>query len=191
MTNPTVYIAGPDLFFRETWPAHVARVESLCAPLGLTPIFPVPADPITGPGVTEDSDPSNASTIYRSCLEALSRADMVLANLTPFRGHEPDSGTVFETAMAVSQGKLVVAYTNSPDPRRVMPPYSVAPDGAWLDDHGAVIERFGLPLNIMPACGVNDLITIDDAQDPLVAALHQLKWCWARSRLDAVPGHSG
>ena len=191
MTNPTVYIAGPDLFFRETWPAHVARVESLCAPLGLTPIFPVPAAPITGPGVTKDGDRHRALAVYQSCLDTLSGADMVIANFTPFRGDEPDSGTVFEAATAVAQGKIVVAYTNRPGPERVMPPYSVAPDGAWLDDHGAVIERFGLPLNLMPACGVNDLITIDDAPDPLVAALHQLKWCWARSRLDAAPGHSG
>ena len=70
MSHPTVYIAGPDLFFRETWPAHVARVESLCAPLGLTPIFPVPAAPITGPGVTKDGDRHRALAVAEAALIA-------------------------------------------------------------------------------------------------------------------------
>ena len=178
MTNPTVYIAGPDMFFRDTWPAHVARVESLCAPLGLTPVFPVPASPITGAGVTEDGSPAAARAIYQACFKALSEADMMLANFTPFRGDEPDSGTVFEAATAMAQGKIVVAYTRRPDPGKAMPPYIIHPDGAWLDDRGAVIERFGLPLNIMPACGVSDIITVQDAPDPLAVALRQLKAYW-------------
>ena len=186
MTNPTVYIAGPDMFFRDTWPAHVARVESLCVSLGLTPIFPVSASPITGAGVTEDGDPAAARAIYCACLKALTEADMMLANFTPFRGDEPDSGTVFEAATAMAQGKIVVAYIYSPYPgktwstvlKKAWPSYRIASDGAWLDDQGAVIERFGLPLNIMPACGVGDLITVQDAPDPLTVALRQLKAYW-------------
>ena len=36
--------------------------------------------------------------IYRANVAMIQRADLVMANLNPFRGAEPDSGTAFEVA---------------------------------------------------------------------------------------------
>lgn len=173
---PTVYIAGPDLFFRDTWPAHCARVLALCEPLGLTPIFPVPPVPITGPGVTSEAEPAAARPIYESCIRAIQESDAVLANFGWFRGTEPDSGTVWEAATAKALGKIVVAYIDhrvgGPEPGVS---YRTARDGAWIGSNKAVIERFGLPMNLMPACGVDRLVTEAEADDPLAEGLRYLR----------------
>ena len=173
---PTIYIAGPDLFFRDTWPAHCARVTALCEPLGLTPIFPVPATPITGPGITSEAEPTAARPIYESCLQTLRECDAVLANLTPFRGQEPDAGTVWEAATAKALGKPVVAYVDlRSGGREPCESYRIAPDGAWVAMNGAVLERFGLPVNVMPACGADRLVTEAYADDPLAEGLRQVR----------------
>lgn len=172
---PTIYIAGPDLFFRDTWPAHCARVTALCEPLGLTPIFPVPATPITGPGITSEAEPTAARPIYESCLQTLRECDAVLANLTPFRGQEPDAGTVWEAATAKALGKIVVAYVDlrsgGVEPGES---YRIASDGAWVGMNRAILERFGLPVNLMLACGVDLLLTEADDLDPLAYAIRSL-----------------
>lgn len=172
----SIYIAGPDLFFRDTWTAHCARVAALCKPLGLTPVFPVPPVPITGPGVTSDADPAAARPIYESCLRAIRESDAVLANLTPFRGWEPDAGTVWEAATAKAIGKTVVAYIlNRKGGAGYTPPHRPAPDGAWVDKTGAAIERFGFPINVMSACGVDLLVTTTGTLDPLAEGLRHLR----------------
>lgn len=77
--------------------------------------MPIPADKslnrpgvsgITVPGKTKDAD-----LVFESCLDMIRSCDAVVANITPFRWDEPDSGTVFEIATAYAMGKPVVAYT--------------------------------------------------------------------------------
>lgn len=171
----TVYIAGPDLFARDTWPAYVARIRALCATLKLEPVFPVPPEPLTGPGITTDAQPTDAIPIYRACMDQVRGADALLANLSPFRGSDPDSGTVWEAATAKALGKIVVGFTTIILPYCIKMPYSIAPDGAWLDSRGSIIERFGLPINLMPAIGVDRLITTADFADPLTEGLRCVK----------------
>jgi nucleoside 2-deoxyribosyltransferase len=49
-----------------------------------------------------------AKHIFTSNVAKLSEADGVIANFAPFRGHEPDSGTVFEVGFAIARGIPVV-----------------------------------------------------------------------------------
>ncbi len=104
-----VYLAGPDLFLPD-WPERAAQATALCAEHGLEAVLPVPATMLIGPGVTEPSDAEAANKVFQSCLEAVRNADGVIANLTPFRGSEPDSGTVTECALAYAWGKPVIGY---------------------------------------------------------------------------------
>ena len=106
--KPLIYIAGPDLFLLD-WPERAAQAMALCAEHGLEAILPVPATVLTGPGVTETFDAEAASRVFQSCREAVRKADGVIANLTPFRGSEPDSGTVTECAMAYAWGNPLSA----------------------------------------------------------------------------------
>jgi nucleoside 2-deoxyribosyltransferase len=83
----------------------------------------------------------------------------VLANLNPFRGCEPDSGTCVEVGFALALGKPVTGYlegTESTVERvgRVQGGVDVGADGRPRDHEGLLIEDFGLPLNLMLAVPV-------------------------------------
>ena len=77
----------------------------------------------------------------------------MVADITPFRGDEPDAGTVFEIATAYALGKPVVAYTR--DTRltyeRHLHNGSQTECGALLCRSGFLVEQFGLPCNVMVA----------------------------------------
>ncbi|WP_240204909.1 nucleoside 2-deoxyribosyltransferase [Variovorax sp. PDNC026] len=103
-SRPRVYLAGPDVFRRDAaW--HFATLAALCDGLGLQAIAPsdglVPMD---------TPEPEIAQRIYEVNMGLLQQAEGVIANLVPFRGIEPDSGTVFEVGVAVARGVPVVAY---------------------------------------------------------------------------------
>ncbi len=158
MADHRIYIAGPDLFLMD-WPQRAARVQALCANYGLTAILPVPATTLTGPGVTEPSDAAVAAAVFQSCLDAVRKADGVIANLAPFRGDEPDSGTVTECALAYAWGKPVIGYANSP----VMP-VSQGADGRMLTEDGGWVEQFGLTHNLMLHGVCQEIVTgLEDA----------------------------
>jgi len=55
-------------------------------------------------------DITSARAIYDANIAKLQTADSVVANLAPFRGEEPDSGTVFEVGVAAARGVPVVGY---------------------------------------------------------------------------------
>ena len=143
--KPLIYIAGPDLFLPD-WPERAARATALCAEYGLIAILPVPAIPLTGPGVTELSNAEGAGKVFQACREAVRKADGVIANLSPFRGSEPDSGTVVECAMSHVLGIPVIGYASGKG--SIIPIDSdssgrlLAPDGGW-------VEQFGLSHNVM------------------------------------------
>jgi nucleoside 2-deoxyribosyltransferase len=74
----------------------------------------------------------------------------VLANLNPFRGAEPDSGTCVEIGYALALGKPVIGYADTLMPMRDrLPEVEVAGDGRCRDAAGWVVEDFGLALNLM------------------------------------------
>lgn len=78
-----------------------------------------------------------------------------MANLNPFRGAEPDSGTVFEVGYAIALGKPVWGYLDDARPIALRTAHTAHPDGRLLDEHGQQVEDFGLPLNLMLACSIH------------------------------------
>jgi nucleoside 2-deoxyribosyltransferase len=136
-----VYFAGPDVFSR-SYGAFKKMVAADCAELGLEPLFP--GDEVTG------IDPA---AIFRDNLALIDRADAVVANLNPFRGAEPDSGTVFELGYAYARGKRLFGYvevaeTNVDRLERIDGPITRYGSDV-LDRQGNKIESFGLPMNLM------------------------------------------
>jgi nucleoside 2-deoxyribosyltransferase len=136
-----VYFAGPDVFSR-SYGAFKKMVEADCAELGLEPLFP--GDDVTG------TDPA---AIFRDNLALIDRADAVVANLNPFRGAEPDSGTVFELGYAYARGKRLFGYveieeTNVDRLERIDGP-TTRYGSDVLDRQGNKVESFGLPMNLM------------------------------------------
>jgi nucleoside 2-deoxyribosyltransferase len=129
-----VYIAGHDIF-RADAAIWAESVRDLLGRHGHQALIPL------------DADEDTASGIYQANIRMIVSADAVLANLNPFRGDEPDSGTCFEVGFAVAQGLPVIGYLS--DGRRQIDKVG---DGEHpLDANGQLIENFGLPLNLMLA----------------------------------------
>ena len=107
---PRIYLAGPDVFFRDS-EAIFKGLVAFCETLGLQGVPP------SDGGIAADQrlgDEERAQRIYESNIQLIREADGVIANLAPFRGQEPDSGTVFEVGFATALGKPVVAYGVAP-----------------------------------------------------------------------------
>ena len=113
-----------------------------------------------------------AEHIFTSNVAKLSEADGVIANLAPFRGHEPDSGTVFEVGYAIARGIPVIRYGvpagSYADRLHAATPCTRCEAGIFREQHsGWLVEDFGLPLNLMLSCSI-------EFRDTAAEALQQL-----------------
>ena len=162
---PTVYLAGPDVFFPE--PVELGRKKkAICARYGLVGLYPLDNE-------IADQDPAQmAMEIYRQNCRLMDRADAIIANMTPFRGVSMDVGTAFEIGYVRAQGKLVFAYTNEASPvdyagrmRRLGQERGA---GGLVDHDGHAIEDFGLSDNLMMMGALFEstsaLVTIRDVE---------------------------
>ena len=152
--RPRVYLAGPDIFFRESAKIY-AGLKSLCERHGLQGIEP------SDGGLHEEafggSDDERARRIYEGNIALIREADGVIANLMDFRGLEPDSGTVFEVGFAAALGKPVVVYgvPEGSYASRVCAVRDCAPDEAGVlreRGSGVMVEGLGQRLNLMLSC---------------------------------------
>ncbi len=134
-----IYLAGPDVFRPDVleW-AESAR--DTCLRYGYDPLIPI------------DHGETLAPKIFQANLDLIRKAQIVVANLNPFRGAEPDSGTCFELGYALALDKKVAGYVDRMEPllARVNRLEGAARDRVH-DNQGMVIENFGLPLNLMMA----------------------------------------
>lgn len=137
-----VYLAGFDVF-RVDAIERGEYLKRLCREQGLEGLYPFDNEVADGLAPAE-----MAAQICRLNLAMIRDADAVLANLNPFRGLEPDSGTAFEVGAAVALGKPVWAYFEPQGSMRQWLPG----DAAGRDADGYFIEDFGLPRNLMLAC---------------------------------------
>ncbi|MDR2443458.1 MAG: nucleoside 2-deoxyribosyltransferase, partial [Deltaproteobacteria bacterium] len=97
-----------------------------------------------------------AAEIVTFNIEAIGQADAVIANLNPFRGAEPDSGTVFECGYAYGLGKKVFGYLS--DHRDMVTKVKdLSNSNEAICRDGTMVEDFGQPLNIMLAISMEKL----------------------------------
>jgi len=139
-----VYIAGPWVFRPNASEFQEAVRNNLKSTLW-EPVFPV--DPIPGVG---SMDASYALGIHRHCVAQIDRCDAILAELSPWYGHMPDSGTVFEVGYAAAKGKQVVLWTTETKPLRerlILGGELGINDSK--DKQGNYVEVFDFPLNAM------------------------------------------
>lgn len=142
-----LYIAGPDVF-RSDAPQWAEEVRALCRAAGHEALIPLDGDAVT------------AEAIYASNIAMIRAADAVIANLNPFRGAEPDSGTCFEVGFAVALGKRVIGYLSSSETlvERVL-----RMRGQVLSDDVSNIENFGLRVNLMLGVPLQLVSRFEDA----------------------------
>jgi nucleoside 2-deoxyribosyltransferase len=143
-----LYLAGPEVFLPDA-AEIVAEQRRICRELGLVPISPMDAG-------EDDGDPAlaPADRIFANNIEMIETADAVVANIDPFRGAEPDSGTAFEVGYAHGRGKPLYLWTEvtataSERVERYYGPLHVRDDGMLADQDDRMVENFGGPVNLM------------------------------------------
>ncbi len=139
-----IYLAGPDVFTPDAV-AVGAELKRLAAEYGFIGLFPL--DNKIPPQQTPQQ---TAGVIMEANLKLLRTADIIMANLNPFRGSEPDSGTVFEVGYGVALDKEVYGYAADRRPliERVRDAQNLPPE-ADRCSAGMLIEDFGLSHNLM------------------------------------------
>jgi nucleoside 2-deoxyribosyltransferase len=142
MARYCIYLAGPEVFLPEAI-AMGAKKAALCAAHGFEGVFPLDAS-LDLAGLTKAEQ---AARISAACETLMRGCDLLIANLTPFRGVSMDAGTAFEVGFMRALGRPVLGYTNvaadyrerSEQYRRVAPglPDADAPDVEIEDFDGA------------------------------------------------------
>lgn len=153
-----IYLTGPDVF-RPDALTRAEEARALLARHGHRALIP------------SDNDEASAEGIFRANIEMISEADAVIANLDPFRGCEPDSGTCFEIGCAIALGKQVIAYLADTRPQldKLAEFYGgtlARREGRVVDPEGLAIENFGLPVNLM--LGISCQIVQGGLQDAVL-----------------------
>jgi nucleoside 2-deoxyribosyltransferase len=163
---PRIYLAGPDVF-RLDAADHFRELTTQCEAHGMEAL--IPAEGLVTVGLLPAEVPH---AIFESNMALLRRSHGVIANLAPFRGVEPDSGTVFEVGAAVALGLPVVGYGLPPgDYADRVPSAQRDRSGVLRDAAGLAIEEFGLPANLMLARSIRIERTAADALATLAGIL--------------------
>jgi nucleoside 2-deoxyribosyltransferase len=146
-----IYLAGPEVFLPDAMAIGRAKAD-LASEAGFEGLFPL--DQQLGldglPKLEQARRISLANeALMRSC-------DLLIANLTPFRGVSMDSGTAFEVGFMRALGRPVLGYSNVPGDYRVRAEAYRArgiPPGD-SDAPGVEIEDFGMCENLMIAVAI-------------------------------------
>jgi nucleoside 2-deoxyribosyltransferase len=135
-----IYLAGPDVFLPEPLKAAHAKQE-ICANYGFEGMFPFDQEL----DLATLSPFEAGMAIYRSNIALMDRCDLIVANMTPFRGFSMDVGTAFEMGYMAAQRKPVFGYSND---GRIYDDRVPALTPGW-DQQGQSIESFELHDNLM------------------------------------------
>lgn len=100
-----VYLAGPDVY-RPDAKEHFNKMKATLALAGHEGLAPLDNE-------VDLNHALASSKIYQANIQMIKRADVVLANISPFRGPSLDPGTAFEIGYAVALGKPVIVYTDN------------------------------------------------------------------------------
>lgn len=110
MNKANIYLAGPEVFFPNA--IEIGQKHKLiCQKNGYLGLYPLDNC------IKEDSPEQTAKAIVEANINLINKSDIVLANLSNFRGTKAnpscDSGTAWECGYALAKGKKVIAYTNN------------------------------------------------------------------------------
>lgn len=175
------YLAGPEVFLpnaREILDRKIALARSF----GFTPVSP--GDLTVPETETKRQRGLAISAINESMMLG---ADLIIANLTPFRGVAADIGTAFELGFMCARGCPAFAFSNSTKSHfeRVSRFYG---DSLYLDDDGRyrgtdgmALENFDMADNLMLDGGIEKrngtIITREVEADRLFVDLTAFEEC--------------
>lgn len=146
--RPRVYLAGPEVFLPDAAEIGAEKCR-LAGAAGFEGVFPL--DVALDLGGLPQAECARRIALANEAL--IRSSDVMIANLTPFRGVSMDSGTAFEVGYMRALGRPVLGYTNAGDDfaarsRRYREGVRLPFDG---DRPDVAIENFGMMENLMIA----------------------------------------
>lgn len=176
----TAYLAGPDVFLPNAV-EHAARKVAICARYGIRGQPPLNEDIAALASMTDEAA---GIAIFAKDLEMMEAADIIIANLTPFRGTSADSGTLIEVGWFLGKGLPIFGYSNSAVPFQQRSLAFLAANADPLPE--VTVEGFGLPDNLMipgavQAGGRPAMVLPEDGQDRAFDALDVFERCVAQA----------
>lgn len=186
------YLAGPEVFLPNARAALDAKIE-LTRRHGFTPVSPGDLDiPPT------DTKRAKGLAISAKNERLMLSADLIIANLTPFRGIAADVGTVYELGFMCARGCPAYAFSNTERSHldRVIGHYEGAvkldPHGVRRGPDGLAIEDFDMIDNLMLDGGIEarkgSIVTREVAPDRLYLDLEAFEACLAIAARDLLGG---
>ncbi len=137
---PRVYLAGPEVFLARPVALSVGQAKKdLCAAYGLAGVFPLDE----AADLSALSPNEQGLAIFDHSIALLDSSQVVVANMTPFRGVSMDVGTAIEVGYFYGLGRPVFGYTNDALDYK----HRVAASSAIVE--GTDIEDFGFGDNLM------------------------------------------
>lgn len=124
-----IYLAGPDVF-RGDAKEHGEKLKQRCKDFGHVGLFPLDNEIV----------PLDSKKIFEANLALIREADLVLANINPFRGPSVDPGTAWEMGAAKALNKPVYAYTND---------FREYKERTLASENHPIVEDFGMLDNLM------------------------------------------
>ena len=106
--RPRIYLAGPEVFLPDAIAAG-ARKQALCAGHGFAGVYPL--DSALDLAGLAKAEAARRISLANEALMA--SCDLLIANMTPFRGVSMDAGTAFEVGFMRALGRPVLGYTNT------------------------------------------------------------------------------
>jgi nucleoside 2-deoxyribosyltransferase len=150
MAPQRIYLAGPEVFLANAKEVGEEK-KKLCRKYGFEGVFPIDVEV-----KAEGRSPREVGLCISSVNEDLIKGcQVVIANLTPFRGPSADVGTVFEVGYAYALGKLVLAYSNAVESftdrtvKALGGKVTRGSDGLLRDGLGMFVEENGFVDNLM------------------------------------------
>lgn len=100
--------------------------------------------------ITENDDPMHDEILnFNNRLQLINKADIVVADLSPFHGLEPNNDVSFECGYAYGKGKKLIGLIDNTE---IMQNKIPSINKCGFDICGNTIENFNYPINLMFAC---------------------------------------
>ena len=144
-----IYLSGPEVFLFKA-EKFGEKKKKLCDLYGFEGVFPLDNKLVFASDIPQE----RGLEIAAENEKLIKSSDILIANMTPFRGPSCDVGTAYEMGFARALKIPVFAYTNDSQLFLDRSLYALenchrVSEQHYVDDAGMTIENFGLVDNLM------------------------------------------
>lgn len=153
-----IYLAGPDVFLLNN-KEHGNILVRKCFNAGFIGLFPMDNY------IPKDAE-NIAKIIKNKNIKMIKECDIVLANISPFRGAGADNGTTYEIGYAEALNKEIVLYSSNISEYKTRV-NNKKQQNDLIDKNNMLVENFNLQDNLMFSVNQHIYETFDLALNSL------------------------